>query len=213
MTVGSLMNMFLRLEMAAKENDSEFLFDTGKEGESPFQITGVSLDEDGDVCLRNDSRAASVLSATELASELKRFDQDKTVYFLSIDSDGQSTLYNIKDGGTHDRMSPELRMVSASELAGLLGTFSPEGVPHFESGTINFTVNSIYADEFGCLCLESNEIEELDDYTVELILEELSTIPDDTPVYLYDDEAKEYYGIYPDEFKTDPDGDPWINVR
>ena len=45
---------------------------------------------------------------------------------------------------------------------------------HFESGTINFTVNSIYEDGEGCICLESNEIMELDDYPVGQLLEDLS---------------------------------------
>lgn len=71
----------------------------------------------------------------------------------------------------------------------------------------------MYEDEQGCLCLESNEIEELDNYTVGLLLDELSSVGEATMVYLYDDESKEYYGIYLDEYKTDQDGNPWINVR
>lgn len=213
MTVGDLINMFLRLEMAAKEAESEFLFDTGKEGEVPFAITGVGLDEDGDVCLECDSRCGETLSAAGLAAELRHFDAAKTVYFLSIDKTGESTLYNIKDGGTHDRMSPEIRMTTVADLRERLGGFAADSIPFFESGTINFTVNSVYVDELGCLCLESNEIEELDNYTSALILEELSSLEDDTLVYLYDDEGQEYYGIYPDECKSDPEGNPWINVR
>lgn len=213
MTVGDLINMFLRLEMAEKEKDSEFAFDTGREGESPFAITGVTVDEEGDICLLNDARCSQSLSAEELAMELRQFDNAKTVYFISTDKSGGSILYDIKDGGTRDRMSPEIRMVSSRDLAERLKGFPADSVPYFESGTINFTVNSVYEDEEGCLCLESNEIEELDNYTVGLLLDELSSVVDTTPVYLYDDESKEYYGIYLDEYKTDQDGNPWINVR
>lgn len=205
--------MFLRLEMAEKEKDSEFAFDTGREGESPFAITGVTVDEEGDICLLNDARCSQSLSAEELAMELRQFDNAKTVYFISTDKSGGSILYDIKDGGTRDRMSPEIRMVSSRDLAERLKGFAADGVPYFESGTINFTVNSVYEDEEGCLCLESNEIEELDNYTVGLLLDELYSVGDTTPVYLYDDESKEYYGIYLDEYKTDQDGNPWINVR
>ncbi|MCQ2130979.1 MAG: hypothetical protein MJY94_06280 [Bacteroidales bacterium] len=213
MTVGDLINMFLRLEMAEKEKDSEFAFDTGREGESPFAITGVTVDEEGDICLLNDARCSQSLSAEELAMELRQFDNAKTVYFISTDKSGGSILYDIKDGGTRDRMSPEIRMVSSRDLTERLKGFAADSVPYFESGTINFTVNSVYEDEQGCLCLESNEIEELDNYTVGLLLDELSSVVDTTPVYLYDDESKEYYGIYLDEYKTDQDGNPWINVR
>lgn len=205
--------MFLRLEMAEKEKDSEFAFDTGREGESPFAITGVTIDEEGDICLLNDARCSQSLSAEELAMELRQFENAKTVYFVSTDKNGGSILYDIKDGGTRDRMSPEIRMVSAKDLAERLKGFAADGVPYFESGTINFTVNSVYEDEQGCLCLESNEIEELDNYTVGLLLDELSSVGEATTVYLYDDESKEYYGIYLDEYKTDQDGNPWINVR
>ncbi|MCQ2159585.1 MAG: hypothetical protein MJY97_00665 [Bacteroidales bacterium] len=213
MTVGDLINMFLRLEMAEKEKESEFAFDTGREGESPFAITGVKIDEEGDICLLNDARSGQSLSAAELAEELRQFDNVKMVYFISIDRDGSSILYDIKDGGTHDRMNPDIRMVSARNLAERLKDFNPDSIPYFESGTINFTVNSVYEDEQGCLCLESNEIEELDNYTVGLLLDELSSVGEATMVYLYDDESKEYYGIYLDEYKIDQDGNPWINVR
>lgn len=213
MTVGDLYNMFLRLEMASKENDSEFRFDTGAEGEEPMGITSVDLDEDGDVCLECDSRRPSCLSAAELAAGLRQYENSKTVYFVHIDSDGSRTLYNIKDGGTRDRLDPELRMISASDLLERLGGFTPDSVPYFESGTVNFTVNSVYLDEYGCLCLESNEIEELANYTSGFLMEELSEVDADTRVYLYDDDSREYYGIYADEYKTDPEGNPWINVR
>lgn len=213
MTVRDLYNMFLRLVMAAKENESEFRFDTGVEGAEPLGITAVDLDEDGDVRLECDSRCPVCMSAIELAGELRKYDDSKTVFFVYIDSDGSRELYNIKDGGTRDRQSPELRMIPVSEIVGLLRGQNPDSVPYFESGTINFTVNSIYMDGHGCLCLESNEIEELDNYTSGLLVEELSQLDDDTRVYLYDDDSAEYYGIYVDEYRTDPDGNPWINVR
>ena len=205
--------MFLRLVMAAKENESEFRFDTGVEGAEPLGITAVDLDEDGDVRLECDSRCPVCMSAIELAGELRKYDDSKTVFFVYIDSDGSRELYNIKDGGTRDRQSPELRMIPVPELVELLRGQNPDSVPYFESGTINFTVNSIYMDEHGCLCLESNEIEELDNYTSGLLVEELSQLDADIRVYLYDDDSAEYYGIYVDEHRTEPDGNPWINVR
>lgn len=213
MTVGDLNNMFLRLVMASKESESEFRFDTGAEGEDPLGISSVGLDEDGDVCLECDSRCPSCLGAVDLAEELRRYDRSKTVYFVHIDADGSRTLYNIKDGGTRDRLSPELRMVPASDLIDRLRTFDPDAVPFFESGTVNFTINSVYFDDHGCFCLESNEIEELSNYTCGLLLDELSQLAPATKVFLYDDDSREFYGIYPDEFKTDPAGNPWINVR
>lgn len=205
--------MFLRLVMAEKEHESEFRFDTGVEGAEPLGITAVDLDEDGDLCLECDSRCPVCMSAIELASELRKYDDSKTVYFVYIDSDGLRDLYNIKDGGTHDRQSPELRMIPASALIDLLGGYNPDSVPYFESGTINFTINSVYIDEYGCLCLESNEIDELDNYTSGLLVEELSQIDADTNVYLYDDDSKEYYGIHVDEHRTDSAENPWIKIR
>lgn len=213
MTVGDLENMFLRLAMASKENDSEFRFDTGVEGEEPLGITAVGVDDDGDVCLECDSRCPSCLSAADLAGQPERFESDKVVYFIYIDSDGSRILYNIKDGGTRDRFSPELKMLPVSELLALLRRFAPDSVPYFESGTINFTVNSVYMDEYGCMCLESNEIDELSNYTSGILADELSQIDADTGVYLYDDDSKDYYGICADRCRVDADGDPWINVR
>lgn len=213
MTVGDLYNMFLRLVMASKENESEFRFDTGVEGEEPLGITAVDLDEDGDLCLECDSRCPVCMSAIELASELRKYDDSKTVYFVYIDSDGSRDIYNIKDGGTRDRQSPELRMIPASALIDLLGGYNSDSIPYFESGTINFTINSVYIDEHGCLCLESNEIDELDNYTSGLLVEELSQVDAYTNVYLYDDDSKEYYGIHVDEHGTDSAGNPWIKIR
>ena len=213
MTVGDLYNMFLRLVMAAKEKESEFRFDTGVEGAEPLGITAVDLDEDGDVRLECDSRCPVCMSAIELASELRKYDDSKTVYFEYIDSDGSRDIYNIKDGGTRDRQSHDLRMFPASYLAEFLRGCDPDSVPYFESGTINFTVNSVYMDEQGCFCLESNEIEELDNYTSGILVEELSQVGPGTRVYLYDDDSKDYYGIYVDEHRMDSEGNPWICVR
>ena len=53
MTVEELTNIFLRLEMADKAKDSEFLFGSSEEGVDPFPITGVILDDEGDVCLES----------------------------------------------------------------------------------------------------------------------------------------------------------------
>ena len=79
---------------------------------------------------------------------------------------------NIKDGGTKDRNSDELRIILAGRFTEALNKFSNDSILHFESGMINFTVNSIYEDD-----------------------------------------SKEYYGIYPDEIRADEQGDVWIKVR
>lgn len=213
MTTGDLINIFLRLEMAGKDSSSDLVFDAGVDGQSPFVITGVHLDEDGDVCLESDCRAAAVLSPEDIAEAVSRYGSDKTVYFVAIDSDGDSELYNIKDGGTKDRQSPDLQMIAVSELTDCLKGCPQDSILHFESGTINFTVNSVYTDEYGCLCLESNEIMELDDYPVSMLMEELSETDPHTCVYFYDDDSREYYGIYPEECRQDDKGDIWINVR
>ena len=213
MTVEELTNIFLRLDMAGKAEDSEFLFGSSEDGVDPFSITGVFLDEDGDVCLESDDRKEEGLSATELAEAVSIYDGNKTIYFVHIDREGESTLFNIKDGGTKDRNSESLRIITASRLTEVIGRYAPEAILHFESGTINFTVNSVYEDAQGCICLESNEIMELDDYPVGLLEEDLSHCSKETVVYFYDDESKEYYGIYPDEIRTDEEGDVWIKVR
>ena len=119
MTVEELTNIFLRLEMADKAKDSEFLFGSGAEGVDPFPITGVILDED--VCLESDDRMEEGLSAAELAEAVSVYDGNKTIYFVHIDSEGESTLFNIKDGGTKDRYSGELRIIQAGRLIENLG--------------------------------------------------------------------------------------------
>ena len=213
MTARALVNIFLRLQMAGKEDGSDILFDSGREGESPFGITGIYLDEDGDICLESDARTSRALSAKEIAEAVRQYEEDRTVYFVSIDEKGEGELFNIKDGGTKDRHSKELRFILVHELVAFLSGQDPDGILHFESGTINFTVNSVYVDDEGCLCLESNEIMELDDYPVAMLLDELSSVSQDTKVVFYDDDSKEYYGIYPDEHRVDKAGDIWVNVR
>lgn len=213
MTVEELTNIFLRLDMAGKAEDSEFLFGSSEDGVDPFPITGVYLDEDGDVCLKSDDRKENGLSAAELAEAVSVYGGNKTIYFVHIDREGESTLFNIKDGGTKDRDSDDLMIIPAKRLVEAVSTFSIDAILHFESGTINFTVNSIYEDAQGCVCLESNEIMELDDYPVGMLIEELSHWPEGTGVYFYDDDSREYYGIYPDEIRTDEKGDIWIKVR
>ena len=54
---------------------------------------------------------------------------------------------------------------------------------------------------------------ELDDYPVELLMEELSHWPEGTGVYFYDDDSNEYCRIYLYEIRTDEKGDIWIKVR
>lgn len=223
MTAADLVNMFLRLEMTGKEESSEIVFSDGTDSEqTPFFITGIGLDEDGDICLESDQSADVAMSPRQIAAELGRFDEGKTLYFIKIDSQGERELYNIKDGGTFDRHDPELRLISSSSLADALTsalcadgasrmTLTPESILRFESGTINFSVNSVYMDEEGCLCLESNEYDELDDYPVQMIIDELKSNP--APVYLRDDQAGEYYGIYPDELRVTPEGEVWIKAR
>ena len=132
--------------MASKAEDSEFLFGSSEDGVDPFPITGVILDDDGDVCLESDDRIEDGLSATELAEAVSVYDGNKTIYFVHIDREGESTLFNIKDGGTKDRNSEGLRIITASRFIEVLGKYAPEAILHFESGTINFTVNSIYED-------------------------------------------------------------------
>ena len=51
MTVEELTNIFLRLDMAGKAEDCDFIFGRSEDGEDPFPITGVVLDDEGDVCL------------------------------------------------------------------------------------------------------------------------------------------------------------------
>lgn len=213
MTVEELTNIFLRLDMAGKAEDSEFLFGSSEDGVEPFSITGVVLDEDGDVCLESDDRKEYGLSATELAAAVSVYDGNKTIYFVHIDREGESTLFNIKDGGTKDRNSESLRKITAGRVIEVLGKYAHEAILHFESGTINFTVNSIYEDAQGCVCLESNEIMELDDYPVGLLVEEISHWAEGTGIYFYDDDSREYYEIYPDEIRTDEKGDVWIKIR
>ena len=65
MTVEELTNIFLRLEMADKAKDSEFLFGSSEEGVDPFPITGVILDDEGDVCLESDDRMEEGRYTTE----------------------------------------------------------------------------------------------------------------------------------------------------
>lgn len=213
MTTGDLINIFLRLEMAGKDSSSDLVFDAGVDGQSPFAITGVRLDEDGDVCLESDVRAEAVMTPEEIATAVQEYGPDRTVYFVSIDADGQGELYNIKDGGTKDRQSKDLQMIEARQLLQCLKECPQDGILHFESGTLNFTVNSVYTDGQGCLCMESNEIMELDDWPVSMIVEELSSVDSHTKVYFFDDDSKEYYGIYPEECHRDDRGDTWINVR
>ena len=197
MTASELINIFLRLDMADKSENSDFLFDDGKGG-APFEITGVHIDEDGDICLESDARTGSYLNARELAEMIQQFDGDKTIYFVSIDKNGTPMLYNIKDGGTKERQDAALRMVKAGDLLQALSSTQQQSHPeseallHFESGTINFTINSIYTDSFGALCLESNEIMELDDYPLSMIIDELEAVSPQTDVYFFDDESREY---------------------
>jgi len=199
--------------MAGKESDSEFMFDAGRKADAPFAITGIHLDDDGDICLESDVRCNKTLSSNEIAEVVSSFDPSKTIYFVTIDKDGNEELYNIKDGGTPDRYSSELRFVSVADLAALLSSVGSEAVFHLESGTINFTVNSVYFDEDGCLVLESNEIMELDDYTAGLLLEELAQCTPETKVIFYDDDSQEFYGIYLAEHRTTEDGHLWVNAR
>lgn len=213
MTARDLINIFLRLQMAGKDDGSDILFESSKGDASPFAITRVYLDEDGDICLESDAREGESLSAKEIAEAVGQYEGDRTVYFVSIDEKGEGELYNIKDGGTKDRHSEDIKFITARELTSALSAFDPERVLQFESGTINFTINSVYIDSEGCLCLESNEIMELDDYPIAMILDELSAVDPDTKVLFYDDDAHEYYGIYPEELRVDDDGDVWVNVR
>ena len=92
MTVEELTNIFLRLEMADKAKDSEFLFRSSEKGVDPFPITGVILDEDGDVGLESDDRMEEGLSAAELAAAVSVYDGNKTIYFVHIDREGEPII-------------------------------------------------------------------------------------------------------------------------
>lgn len=213
MTALDIINIVLRLQMAGKESESELVFDSGVEGQEPFTITGIRLDEDGDICLESDIRAESALTPSEIAIQMRNYEPDKLVYFVVLDASGESFLYNVKDGGTKDRYNPQMRVIPVSAFLECLQSFKPDSILHFESGTINFTINSIYQDDQGCVCLESTEIMELDDYPVSLLVDELSSCDRDSGVYFYDDDSKEYYGIFTDECREDERGDIWMKIR
>ena len=51
--------------MADKAKDSEFLFVSSEEGVDPFPITGVILDDEGDVCLEAISMTMTHRNTTE----------------------------------------------------------------------------------------------------------------------------------------------------
>lgn len=203
--------MYLRLQMAGKEGESDIVFATGADETSPLEITGVHLDEDGDVCLECDERLDTKLSPEQIADAVSGFDPDKDLYFLYTDKKGETVLYNIKDGGTIDR--DEVSVISAETFAQALEKFPSDDMLHFETGTVNYTINSVYLDDMGDLCLESNEIMELDDYPVGMIIEELRDLDPNAGVYFYDDESMEYYGILPEEYRIGKDGGPWFKIR
>ena len=52
MTLEELTNIFLRLDMTDKAEVSEFLFGSSEDGVDPFPITGVNLDEKGDIWIK-----------------------------------------------------------------------------------------------------------------------------------------------------------------
>ena len=79
MTVEELTNIFLRLDMAGKAEDCDFLFGSSEEGVDPFPITGVILDVESDVCLESDDRMEEGLSAAELAEAVSVYDGNKTI--------------------------------------------------------------------------------------------------------------------------------------
>ena len=106
MTVEELTNIFLRLEMADKAKDSEFLFGSGEEGVDPFPITRVVLDEDGDVCLESDDRIEEGLSAAELAEAVS----------LGGDSDTLACI----TGGIAEAFYVGVPKVMAERVLGLL---------------------------------------------------------------------------------------------
>lgn len=222
MIIQDLLDIILRLRMAGKEGESDILFDSGDPEAAPLRINGVYLDEDGDLCLESDERKGEGLSISDIADVISMYDRNTVVYFLSVSRKGEKILFNIKDGGTRDLCDPELRKIPVSMLHEALSAFDGNVRLHFESGSINFTINSVYLDGDGNVCLESNEVMELDDYIIGDLLDELSPLSSVSydhgtlraaRVYFYDDDSGEYYGIYPDEVRTDADGEVWIKVR
>lgn len=212
MIIQDLLDIILRLRMADKERSSDILFDCGA-ADGIFRINSVYLDEDGDLCLESTMDPDKGVTISEIAETIAQYDRGTTVYFLLVGPDGEKTIFNIKDGGTPDKDSPELKLIRVGRFREAIQGLAPGSCLHLESGSINFTVNSVYFDDDGLVCLESNEIMELDDYLIGDLLEELAPLEDTQRIYFYDDDSQEYYGIYPDELRLDAQGDVWIKIR
>jgi len=74
MTASDLINIFLRLEMGGKASESELAFDSGADGQTPFSITGIHLDEDGDL---------QIIRSNELLMCLGQYSPDVVLHFES----------------------------------------------------------------------------------------------------------------------------------
>lgn len=76
-----------------------------------------------------------------------------------------------------------------------------------------YTVNRIYQDEDGDVCVESNEEDE-DEYTVDQIGTEVSAFPEDTYVYfkVVDEDGDEENYDFTDEWEIDDDGDTLVEL-
>ena len=70
-----------------------FLFGSSEEGVDPFPITGVILDDEGDVRLESDGRMEEGLSAAELAEAVSVYDGNKAIYFYDDDSEEYYGIY------------------------------------------------------------------------------------------------------------------------
>ena len=113
--------------------------------------------------------------------------------------------------------------MTIKELKELLHRICEEG---YEDWTLfmcdddddDYSVNNIYVDDDGDVCLESTDVEGEDDnvYTANGILEEIENYHDDTYVYFieeYEDESWYAYDIESNWFiGTDYEGDDILNV-
>lgn len=208
MTAGDIINQCLRMALADKDSDLEYAFQVG---ERVCGIVRVYLDEYGDLMLEADDSEREYLSVKELRCELEKYDASQDVFFSVLNAEGKGELYYIKEGGSRE-VSEDV-LVDCCELKSVLESNITANILRLRCGTINFTINSIYMDDDGHLCLESNEYEELDDYTVPMIVEELSSTGDDSQVYFYDQEAEDYYCILLGEATMDEKGDLWLDIQ
>lgn len=193
--------------MADKDNDMEYAFQVG---ERICGITRVFLDEYGDLMLEADDTQREYLSVRDVRCELEKYDPNQDVFFSVLNAEGIGELHYIKEGGTNEITVDVL--INCGELLSVLQANINAKILRLQCGTINFTINSIYLDDYGHICLESNEYEELDDYSVAMIAEALADEGTDFNVYFLDSEAGDYYLINLSTARVDDKGDMWLDI-